>query len=598
MNPLIRARVDRFAKEFGFSGTLQENFEKWTANLLLGNALRSDPLLIEQAVVGGGDDGGIDIAGVIINGSLVTDPGDVDALREGGGHLNTVKVKFAQAKTSQSFNAPMAAKFLNGVERLSNAAASGGIDKIERSLRPTAQILEAVIRNIDLFSTPVPEVDIYYVTTADHEGSDAAADPQVLDAISRIESLQVFKKVDPQFLGSASLQERIAELQGVQDVPVLFERKIALPAVEGVEQAHIGYLPVPELANLLLDVNGEMREGIFDDNVRLYQGADNSVNKQIAGTLSSPDRMMFPYLNNGLTIVARRMSNIGDNYKVSGYQIVNGCQTSNELVNWMQGLGFEYFGDGRGYRVPDLADSVVVPVKFIQTSRSDILERVTTATNLQTSIGNTDIQGSTKLAKNVEEHFANSGPEGLRYGRQLGETDFSIAKTRIISTSDLNRAFSSAILGDSSTAIASPKQLERRDSEVWADYPLHLYYLAAWIAYKVDRLLAGNARGIRPAKYHLVMLAALLAYPELKELHGGNSKKNVKRRVAKSVGRDNWQDPLEDAIKSAEDLVAQYFEDTLSKKSLVKDDVRSKRVQDELVKLALDRVVENKSPSE
>lgn len=81
-----------------------------------------------------------------------------------------------------------------------------------------------------------------------------------------------------------------------------------------------------------------MRSGIFDDNVRLNQGNENRVNQRIYSTLTSENRNMFPFLNNGVTIVARSLTNVADRFSMSGYQIVNGGQTSHQLVRWFQSL--------------------------------------------------------------------------------------------------------------------------------------------------------------------------------------------------------------------------------------------------------------------
>lgn len=103
-----------------------------------------------------------------------------------------------------------------------------------------------------------------------------------------------------------------------------------------------------------------------------------------------------------------------------------------------------------------LLTSVWIPVKLIETSDSDIVSEVTIATNLQTSIAQADIQGSTQDAKNVEQYFEQSGQDGLRYARQSGVTEDPVGFTRlrVVTTTDLNRSVASCIFGSHGVRLA------------------------------------------------------------------------------------------------------------------------------------------------
>ena len=58
-----------------------------------------------------------------------------------------------------------------------------------------------------------------------------------------------------------------------------FSEKIALPDINGVIEAYIGYVNVNDYLNILLDDEGELRKSLFYDNVRDYQGK-NEVNSK------------------------------------------------------------------------------------------------------------------------------------------------------------------------------------------------------------------------------------------------------------------------------------------------------------------------------
>ena len=76
----------------------------------------------------------------------------------------------------------------------------------------------------------------------------------------------------------------------------------------------------------------------------------NSVNSEMRETLNTHERAVyFPLLNNGVTIVARRVHPTGNKFLLEDYQVVNGCQTSYVLH------------ESRA----SLADDVMIPVRII-----------------------------------------------------------------------------------------------------------------------------------------------------------------------------------------------------------------------------------------
>ncbi|TYK78061.1 AIPR family protein, partial [Streptococcus pyogenes] len=147
----------------------------------------------------------------------------------------------------------------------------------------------------------------------------------------------------------------------------------------------------------------------------------------------------------------------------------------------------------------------------------DVRTSVSIATNLQTAIGSTDIQASSQIAKNVEEYFAQSGADGLRYERQNRGAALEFARTRVVATPELNRAVAATLFGESSRAIGSPKDLEVEGSFVWGNYPVETYYYAAWIIYRIDRYFARTPESatLKAAKYHIAMMVSALVNPGL-----------------------------------------------------------------------------------
>ena len=83
----------------------------------------------------------------------------------------------------------------------------------------------------------------------------------------------------------------------------------------------------------ITDENNHRIQSIFDVNVREYEGAVE-VNKAIRRTLENPMRdINFWWLNNGITIVATKAPMISGDLVLEDSKVVNGLQTSQEVLN-------------------------------------------------------------------------------------------------------------------------------------------------------------------------------------------------------------------------------------------------------------------------
>ena len=87
-------------------------------------------------------------------------------------------------------------------------------------------------------------------------------------------------------------------------------------------------------------------------------------------TLKTKDVNSFCMLNNGITIIADKLTMTGTTTVLTDYQIVNGCQTSHVLY------------DNRNI---EWIDDLLIPIKVIETTDDTTKNRITKATNSQTS---------------------------------------------------------------------------------------------------------------------------------------------------------------------------------------------------------------------
>src|SRR5262249_24091831 len=135
--------------------------------------------------------------------------------------------------------------------------------------------------------------------------------------------------------------------------------------------------------------SAEMLSAIFYDNVRHWQEW-NDVNTEMRTTLLDVDsKLLFPLLNNGITIVARRVNATANRFLVEDYQIVNGCQTSFVLH------------ECRG----SLSERIMVPVRVIATQDDAVKNAIIKATNRQTFVTQEQLFALSDFPKKLESYF-------------------------------------------------------------------------------------------------------------------------------------------------------------------------------------------------
>ncbi len=152
-------------------------------------------------------------------------------------------------------------------------------------------------------------------------------------------------------------------------------------------------------------------DGVFSDNVRGFLRY-NRTNKNIRDTLLSNDAGYFPFLNNGITIIAERVK-IPSNMQAGFYPlevlnpvIVNGLQTTHVL--------YEIYQQDKAR-----LNGVYVVVRLYETTDNELIEKITNATNTQSPINFRDKISTRSFNDYTQDVFANAG---IGYLCKRGET--------------------------------------------------------------------------------------------------------------------------------------------------------------------------------
>jgi hypothetical protein len=276
---------------------------------------------------------GIDAVAIIVNGALVTDIDSINELAERNGYLEASFI-FVEADRGSSFEGAKIGNIGFGVEDFFRDT-----PHLPRGpkLAESAAIAKAIYDRGSLFRTK-PSCRLYYVTTGTWN------DDQNLLArrngcVAALEASHLFGQVEFFCVGADQLHRLYNQTKTAVTREFLFKDRAEIPAIPGVEQAYLGFVPAKEFMAIISmaiismaiisdDSGDDILGGIFDENVRDWQDY-NEVNDEMRGTLQSEHRARFVLMNNGVTIITRNIRESGSKFTIEDFQVVNGCQTSN-----------------------------------------------------------------------------------------------------------------------------------------------------------------------------------------------------------------------------------------------------------------------------
>ncbi|MCK6578308.1 MAG: AIPR family protein [Anaerolineae bacterium] len=248
---------------------------------------------------------------------------------------------------------------------------------------------------------------------------------------------------------------------------------------------------------------GVLERRLFEANVRDYQGR-KTANKAILQTLNNPGEEDFWWLNNGVTIIARRATLTDEGLQIVKPEIVNGLQTSFTL--------HEYCARRGG--APDDARTLLVRVIAPRDDSSH--EQIIRATNSQTPIPPDAFRALDPIQRDIELFL-------LDYGIYYDRRDQYYFNERmpveqIVSVRQLAQALM-ALFGRPETAYSRPGHILAEDASYRILFdprmPFQVYFTAISLSLQIERMLASPLlrSNVEPAargmmRYHVLWFAA------------------------------------------------------------------------------------------
>lgn len=476
------------AKETLQSLPPDEQFEHFAAYSMI-SPLSNETLNISDIIVGGGGDAGMDSIAIFVNGALVSDPAEVDDLASKNKFVSAHFVML-QAKSSSSFDGGKIGTFCFGVKDFFEDSPTLPMNG---DVKAAFEVQQRVYEHSAIFRRGKPSLSMYYVTTGKWAG-DANLTARIEAEKKDLTDTGLFESVEFHAVDADRLQRAFNKTQSTTSTEILFKDKITLPEMKHVSQAYLGVLPGAEFLKLIEGSIGQVLKPVFYDNVRDFQEY-NDVNEGIRKTIRGAQQEYFSLLNNGVTVITRKLDTVGDKFFLEDYQIVNGCQTSHVIHDCKGGL----------------TEKMFVPVRLIATEDDPLGNSVIEATNSQTPVKSEQLLALSNYQKKLESFYeATTGSQRLYYERRAKQyqTRTDVERVRIVTITNQMRSFASMFLNEPHRGHYVRALHPSVGTAIFnKDHQLEPYHTAAYAAYRLEYFFRNGSIGAKykPARFHLMM---------------------------------------------------------------------------------------------
>ncbi len=481
----------------GMSAT--EHFEYFSAEQLL-KPFDVDVDDIESGHVGASDDGGVDSAYFLLDRRVVREDPEIASFKS----RREIPLEFIviQSKMANGFSEEAILKLQAMVNDLLDPTAdqstAGGV--YSAKLRAIVKRFSSTYLSL-LTQRPTLTISFYFTALADSANPEPERKAKLL--LERLQDLYSGATCKFAFVTAKDLLTLYRKVTP-QTLPLKSSKSLSSSQFGN---AYVCLVPIGAFFEFITS-DGQLREDLFDSNVRDYEG-NVVVNKGIESTLSSTKPVEFWWLNNGITILATTVTGSGDTLAVEEPEIVNGLQTSRKI--------YEHFnGAPEGDRQHLLEnDKRNVLVRVIATTDPFDRDSIIIATNSQTHIEPATFHAGEDIQRRIEGFLPTAAQ--LYYERRKNYyRNRGIPVAKIVSIAYLAQAVAAIVLQRPDDAYARPTSILRRNYSGLFDetYNPKLYSECARLMKRVDAYLKGigkdklDASAQSDIRFYLAMYVA------------------------------------------------------------------------------------------
>lgn len=410
---------------------------------------------LEDGVVDGEHDGGIDAFYTFVNGECVDEEVSFSVPKK----KVDIDVVIIQSKSSSGFSEEPINRLISSLGYLLNLSSNfDALTQYNDEVKSRADIFRKTYHKTAV-KFPALKVTIIYACAKSSGDPHVNTKLKADELIDKVSGMFDDSKVDFQFWSAREILA-LARKQPTQTFHLKFDQSL------NGSSGYVALVKLPDFYTFLCGGEGNIRSDLFEANVRDYQGT-TEVNLEISKTLSGQREEDFWWFNNGVTVLASRASSSGSVITVENPQIVNGLQTSSEIGN--------FFREGAKEDVRS------VMVKVVASEDEEVRDKIIKATNNQNPVPLASLRATDKVQRDIEHYLK---ANGYFYDRRKNfYKNEGKPASKIISINLLAQSVMTLFRGEPDNARARPSSLIKND-EVYGslfseDFAIDSYLVAA-----------------------------------------------------------------------------------------------------------------------
>ena len=392
----VKSLLDLYRKEH--SGNDQRDgvvFERMLTQAIIENdspnSISNDEALLDTICVDDYFDSGIDSICIRVNGHIVTSLDFLKFIIEKDKGIRTAEIILIQSKCKDKFDLKEISTFILGVQNFLEPVSSR---KLNAKVQLWFNIKNEILENVQYW-TDMNHIDVRLFYAAANatwtNSSEVLGSFETLKkAAERFEN-GVYKIESPVFIDEKRLQKISVNENETYSAKLALQGTPLQLAGDDSVMGCAAIINATDLLGILIDeTTGNLKRGLFEENVRDYQGNTN-VNQSIRETIKNAPES-FILRNNGITILANRLEYPNLNsVRITNPQIVNGCQTCSVI----------YYAHKEGL---DLS-KVQVFARIISTNETETINSIVSANNNQNMVHDMINEITKEYHKKLETYF-------------------------------------------------------------------------------------------------------------------------------------------------------------------------------------------------
>ena len=392
----VKSLLDLYRKEH--SGNDQRDgvvFERMLTQAIIENdspnSISNDEALLDTICVDDYFDSGIDSICIRVNGHIVTSLDFLKFIIEKDKGIRTAEIILIQSKCKDKFDLKEISTFILGIQNFLEPVSSR---KLNAKVQLWFNIKNEILENVQYW-TDMNHIDVRLFYAAANatwtNSSEVLGSFETLKkAAERFEN-GVYKIESPVFIDEKRLQKISVNENETYSAKLALQGTPLQLAGDDSVMGCAAIINATDLLGILIDeTTGNLKRGLFEENVRDYQGNTN-VNQSIRETIKNAPES-FILRNNGITILANRLEYPNLNsVRITNPQIVNGCQTCSVI----------YYAHKEGL---DLS-KVQVFARIISTNETETINSIVSANNNQNMVHDMINEITKEYHKKLETYF-------------------------------------------------------------------------------------------------------------------------------------------------------------------------------------------------